>query len=177
MNEKINMEAMVFETLFPIEVEVTIENDPYLLCEATNKQATKFKEAQAKATLFVNGAFAGAPTLSQTEALLVSYCLWDIKLGRTKDKRRPVPLPTIEGWPAPIVDALFERAREISRLKPKLDKASLLKQIKELQNMLEIIEGVKEDPSKNSSNGTGTSSSTPTDNASPSTPLSESPGG
>lgn len=172
-----DLTKMTFESILPIEVEVELPGLPCILRECPNKMAIKYKDALAKATKMVNGKFAGTDGIAGTEALLVSYCLWDVTLGRTKDKIKPVPLTTILEWPNGLVSELFERARDISRLKPKNSEADIVNAIKELQEQLDEMRGVKEDPSKNSSNGTTHSSSSPPSEASASTESSGSDGG
>jgi hypothetical protein len=168
----LNTAKMVFESIFPVEVEVEIEGRPYLLVEASAKKGAKWKDAQAKATKLDDGKVSGVDEISKTDALLVSYCLFDVSKGTKAGERLPVPLTTIEEWPNSIVSQFFERAKEISRLEPKLPLKVLREQRAKLDEQIKVLVGELEDPSKNLPDTTRTTTGVPRNGELTSTALS-----
>lgn len=93
------------------EIPVRYQGRDYVLREASEGAAIKWRNAQMKAARFnQHGQITGAEGLADTEPLLVSYCLFETDTGN------PVHFNTICGWPAKMVKKLFQKAVEISDL-------------------------------------------------------------
>lgn len=127
---------MTFDSLDVIEVPVTIAGKKYVLKEATESSATRYRDAQLKgmriAETMDGNKTSVVERMAETESLLVSLCLHEI----TETGFKTVPLEIIKTWPHRIVQPLFEKSEEISNLKPKETKEDLQKRIKELQGKL-----------------------------------------
>lgn len=147
------MEPLVFTDLTPIEVPVTLGTKQYLLKEASESAAAKYKNAALKGTRVTETADgtkqATVDGVSDTEALLVSMCLVEVKSDSTF---APVSVDFIKGLPHRISNALFLKAEEISGLKRKETKEEIRKQIKTLQDKLAKLmrEGTEDESLKNS---------------------------
>lgn len=103
-------EPIVFDSLTPVEVPVTIAGESYTLREATGETAVQYRDAMlACTTLGPEGKPTIISGLAGVEPLLVSLCLYD-------SIDHLVPEATIRSWPARIQKALFERAKQISDL-------------------------------------------------------------
>lgn len=90
------------------EVPVTINKEAYVLVEASEDSACKYRNASMKTMTFTDGKVTGMVGGADLEPLLVHLCLFQ------GDKA--VPLHKIRSWPARVVKALFEKAKEISDL-------------------------------------------------------------
>jgi hypothetical protein len=116
---------MVFDEVCPAEVPVVIGSVRYVLREASEDAACKFRNALLRCT---RPGPDGRPTtydgVADTEPLLVSLCLYAAdEGGRVRpdrdgrpDPRHLVPLATVRSWPARVVKALAAKAQEISGL-------------------------------------------------------------
>jgi len=102
------VESLVFSDE-SIEVPVTIGNRQYTLVEATGDAATKNKNAIAKGTKFINGKVSSIDTINDSEALLISMCLFD-------DKGSRVPEAVVRGFRSSIMTKLYETCKKISGL-------------------------------------------------------------
>ena len=132
--------------LAPVEVKYTIGGSEYTLREASGGAAKRYREASiAGARMTVNEddntrTVERMEGIGGLESLLVSLCLFDAKGA-------PVPRATVEGWPARIQRALFDKAKEISDLDEKVDLGSLRKQRERLDRQIAKIEN--KDAAKN----------------------------
>jgi hypothetical protein len=145
----LNTSKMTFESIFPVQVEVEIEGRPYLLVECTAKKAARWKDAVAKATKLDDGKVSGIEKMSETDGLLLSFCLFDASKGKAAGERTIVPLTTIEEWPHSITSQLVERVKEISRLQPKLPLKALREMRAKIDEEIKVIVGELEGDSKN----------------------------
>ena len=139
------MKPLIFEQLTPIEVPVQLAGDSYLLREASGEAAAKFNNARTACYDYMAGKLSKIHDTGDLEPLLVALCIF------THDGK-PVPESTVRGWPARIVTALFEKAKEISGLGPETVD-DLLKQRAELDQQIARLQE-QEDPRKNLLTGT-----------------------
>lgn len=136
-----NENGLNFDSLELIEIPVTIGGKPYILREAGESSAARYKDAQLKGMKVVEGTD-GSKTgvvdkINETRALLVSLCLFE-KVGDTGE--RNVSLMDIKNWPHRIVNKLFEKAEEISQLEKEDKREELIKKITALQNKVKKID-------------------------------------
>lgn len=103
------MESLDLGSLAPREFSVTVGDKEYVLREASEGAAVRYRDAIFQSTKFSKGKLSGMVGLAEAEPLLVSLCLFE---GGDK----PVPLNVIKCWPARIVKAMFEKAKDISDL-------------------------------------------------------------
>jgi hypothetical protein len=134
------MDSLNFDDITPIEVPVTINKKSYVLREANEAGAARYKNAQFKAMKLAEG-IDGSKTssidgMAETEALLVSVCLFE-KTENGGEKN--VPIEEIKRLPHRVIEPLFKRAEEISGLQNKESKEDLVKKIKECQGKLAKI--------------------------------------
>ena len=118
-------DPLYFDDLQPIEVPVKYGNKAYILREASEDAAVKYRNAQARGARFgADGKPVSVESVADKEPLLVSLCLYHAdkeghisvtREGRP-DPRFLVPLQVILTWPPRIVDALFKRLLKISEL-------------------------------------------------------------
>lgn len=98
--------------LTPREVPVTIGKEQYLLVEATEDVACKFRNASLNNMKVDDGKIVGMSGVADVEPLLVSMCL----LKNVGNSMVPVDISTVRAWPSRIVKKLFETIKEISEL-------------------------------------------------------------
>jgi hypothetical protein len=99
-----------FSNIEPIELPVTVGSQEYTLREASGGAACRYRNALIECTrLGPEGKPTHLKGIASIEPLLVSLCLFD-----SNNKR--VPVQVIEGWPARVQKALFNKAQEISEL-------------------------------------------------------------
>src|SRR4051812_29955446 len=94
-------QAIVFEDLTPIEVEVKVEGKDYRLREATGEASGKFRNASIRSAKMIDGRVVGIDGVSEAEITLVSHCLFS-----PNDKGVfivPVPPRVIGAWPAKLL--------------------------------------------------------------------------
>lgn len=143
---------LVFDSLTPIEIPVTIAGKKYKLREASESAATDYRNAQLMA-MRVNENAEGNRTatvgkLIETESILVSQCLFEINDSDSKTIEKMVPLAEVRKWPHRIVNTLFKKAEEISGLEKKETKEDLIKRKKDIENKINKLEN------QNQNNGT-----------------------
>ena len=143
------MEEITFETLLPKEVRVTLGTDKFTLREASGSAGLQFRAARQKCFKRNDkGEVSEVTGLEQTEALLVSLCLFD-----AEDK--PVPEAVVTKWPYKVQRALYVKATKISYL---VEEDTLEELIKERDELNKRIEELQKDnnPLKNSPGDTPT---------------------
>ncbi len=128
---------MVFDSLEPITVPVKIAGEDYILKEAGEASASRYLNELMKSTRVVESAdgnkHATMDGVSNTEALLVSLCLFKVDKGGTT---KNVDINLIRSWPHRIVNPLYERAESISGLKKVETEEVLIKRLKDIQEKL-----------------------------------------
>lgn len=109
---------MEFADLETIKVPVTISTTKYLLIEASEDDARKYRNAATSAGKIVfreNEDREVQPgNIGDLQSYLLSLCLHE--LDQNGVAIRTAPLVTIRSWPARVVKSLFARAKEISDL-------------------------------------------------------------
>ena len=110
-------ESMTFDSLSLIEVPVKIIDKNYVLREASEDAACRWRNSQVSGAKMVDGKVSGLGNLADGEPLLVSLCLFELvpEVKQFPDGK-PVPLQTVRSWPARVVKQLFAKAKEISGL-------------------------------------------------------------
>lgn len=144
------LERIVFESAKPIEIEVSIEKDDYVLIECDTGHAQDWRNKLAKVMQMKNGQLDRIGDIASLEAELVSYCLFKVVRDEKTEvvKRVPVPLETVLKLKQSITKKLFPIARRISGLLPKTSPEELKETIAQLQEQLDIMLEMEE-PSKN----------------------------
>lgn len=113
-------EPMVFDDVRRIEVPVTIEGIKYVLKEADGGTGSAFRNSllqcasisQKDGTVTVGR----DGVLADSEAELVSKCLFRIIGDEENPRHQPVDIRTIKKWPDRVLTALAKRAKQISGL-------------------------------------------------------------
>ena len=95
------------------EVPVTIGEDNYVLCEASEETAELYQNATMRGVTMQDGLVRLSDSMAGAQSLLVSRCLFKIEDDNT---RRCVSQKTVQSWPSRIVKPLFETAKKISDL-------------------------------------------------------------
>ena len=98
--------------LEPRQESLTIAGKAYILREASEGAACKYRNKAMAAARMADGKLVGMDGAADVEPLLVSLCLWEV----TDKGERPVSLATVMGWPARVVKPLFARAKAMSAL-------------------------------------------------------------
>ena len=142
------MTPLVFNDLAPISVPVEIAGKQYLLKEASEDAACRFRNARFEgAKLSDDGRMMSVGNMADVEPLLVSLCLFELYGVNGDTKERPVLLSQVRAWPPRVVKPLFEKVKEMSDgLEEKPTKESLTKQIEKLQALQGTLDV---DPAKN----------------------------
>jgi hypothetical protein len=153
-------EPLIFEDSAPVEIPVQVKKKWYILREAMQGEAVKFKDRQLAATEFNQQTNIGKIRgLAESEPYLVSLCL---HIARVNEKGEPyltddgtyavekrIDPNSLNAWHHRIVKRLFAKAQEISHLREEEETTEeLRKKIEELQKRLEELQA-EETPVKN----------------------------
>lgn len=122
------MSEMRFDDITPIEVEVFVGKEKYILRETSGAARVIYDNARLACYEYQEGKLVKVHDIASIEVLLVSLCLF---MG---DGVTPVPEVTIKVWPGRVYKALYEKAREISGMSDTPE--NLEEQIKLLQKQL-----------------------------------------
>lgn len=102
--------------VFALELEerpVSIAGEPYVLIELDGRDRDKYLNSLgSRVKTAPNGKSAGIKNFDGLQATLIVMSLRKIE----GDERNPVKLETIQKWPARVVTALFNAARDLSAL-------------------------------------------------------------
>lgn len=105
-------ETIDFGSLAPIQVEVSMNGEEFILQEASGAVAKKFQNARLSKIKFVDGKPSSLSEVGDIEPYLVSLCLF-----RKSDKGlTSVKQSEVESWPYRIQEKLFLKAKQISGL-------------------------------------------------------------
>lgn len=127
------------DSLEPVRVPVTFARKSYLLCEATEAAAEKYRVALVRSTKRdAQGGIQVGEGFAETTALLVGLCLF------TTDDHgmpfKPVGTEFVRAMPARSVKKLFETVMKISDMEAKAEtEEDIEKEIKSLQERLEKV--------------------------------------
>lgn len=117
-----NFDFDLTERTFPLK----IQGEDYVLVEADEDSAKRYKNAAMRSTKFgAEGKPSGVDGLADIEPMFVSMCLF--KLDAVQN-RHPVPLKTILSWPHRIIDPMYRKARELSGMKDD-DESEIVKKL------------------------------------------------
>lgn len=163
------MDEMNFDDLTPVEIPVRHSGKRYVLREATGDASSIYQNAVVKsAKLGADGKPVGFENVADTEPLLVSLCLYSLDgEGRIRldndgnpDPRYRVPLKTVRGWPAKMIKQLYEKAVNISNLRPQQETVETLEEkMAELRTRQEKL--VEAEDAKKLHNGSTVGSGSP----------------
>jgi len=132
---------MRFDDITPIEVEVFVGKEKYVLRETSGAARAIYDNARLACYEYQEGKLVKVHDIADVEILLVSLCLFKVEDGVT-----PVSTMTLKKWPSRIYKALYDRAREISGMVETAE--NLEEQIKLLQKQLSELKS-KEETLKN----------------------------
>ena len=122
------MSEIRFDDITPIEVEVFVGKEKYILRETSGAARVIYDNARLACYEYQEGKLVKVHDMANIEVLLVSLCLF------MSDGVTPVPEVTIKVWPGRVYKALYEKAREISGMSETPE--NLEEQIKLLQKQL-----------------------------------------
>lgn len=134
------MSEIRFDDITPIEVEVFVGKEKYILRETSGAARVIYDNARLACYEYQEGKLVKVHDIANIEVLLVSLCLF------MSDGVTPVSEVTIKMWPGRVYKALYEKAREISGMSETPE--NLEEQIKLLQKQLSEFKA-KEDTLKN----------------------------
>jgi hypothetical protein len=122
------MSEIRFDDITPIEVEVFVGKEKYILRETSGAARVIYDNARLACYEYQEGKLVKVHDMANIEVLLVSLCLF---MG---DGVTPVSEISIKVWPGRVYKALYEKAREISGMSETPE--NLEEQIKLLQKQL-----------------------------------------
>lgn len=134
------MSEIRFDDITPIEVEVFVGKEKYILRETSGAARVIYDNARLACYEYQEGKLVKVHDIANIEVLLVSLCLF------MSDGVTPVSEVTIKMWPGRVYKTLYEKAREISGMSETPE--NLEEQIKLLQKQLSEFKA-KEDTLKN----------------------------
>lgn len=102
------MEKLTF-TLQLKHLDVEIDGKPYVLKELTGRQRDAYLTKNASKMKYVKGKPAGLTTFDGIQTDLLEQCLFD-------GDGKPVAASVMANWPAHVQEALFDAARELSKI-------------------------------------------------------------
>jgi hypothetical protein len=152
------VDEFVFDDITRKEAPVRVGGKQYVLLEANGDAAFRWRNACAKAAKMSSGKVVGVGDIADTEALLVSMCLyetdekgmWRQMPDGSPDPKYQVPVQVIRSWPYRCIKPLFDWVRENSALEEKATREALMEQRDKIDDLLEALRN-GEDPLKNSS--------------------------
>lgn len=103
-------DEMIFDSVEPVEIKVTIKGEKYILREADEAAVVAYRNCQVRAARVVDGKFTGMGDIVNSEPLLLSKCLLYEK------DRKNVPLEVINKWRHKVTKPLLERLKKISEI-------------------------------------------------------------
>jgi hypothetical protein len=116
-----NIEPMEFDCSGLLEVPVKIKckdgvTREYVLREMDTETQNRYLNASAgRARKDADGKVVGVQDFTGIQASLLCLCMFD------KGDGAPVSLPTVQGWPSRVTQALHKRALEISGMGDKAE--------------------------------------------------------
>lgn len=124
-----------------VEVAVTIDGQQYVLKEASEGASIVYRDAHVKAARIkeVDGGTRESSfgNLADSDALLVSMCLFKVGAGKDGGSLAPVDVRTVKSWPTRVVKQLYKKVREISDMQELDSEEALQKQVDYYTRMLE----------------------------------------
>lgn len=103
-----------FDGITPVSIPVRVGGKRYILREATGDVAVRYRNACLKAMkLGADGKPVAMENMADVEPYLVHLTLFAVAENGGESQ---VPLATVRGWPARVVKALFNKAKEIGSL-------------------------------------------------------------
>ena len=143
-------EPMVFDSPEPIEIPVVLGGKTYALKEAPEALYARYLNELSKASKVsedANGVRSVVhETTFNTEALLVSFCLFEVNEIDGKKSYKTVDVNTVRAWTHRIVKPLFDKAEEINGSNKRRTADQLEKEIKKLQTELNKLKGESAKP-------------------------------
>lgn len=119
-------QELVFDSLVPEEVPVTIDKDRFILREALEEDVVWWQSEQFKNAKVSKGSatVSGLGGMAERESLLLSRCLFradpegrlPLNSVGEPDRRMLVAKQNIKGWPTKVVKKLFKTLADISGL-------------------------------------------------------------
>ena len=146
-------DSLSFDSIVPIEIPVTIGDRAYVLREATQEIAERYRAKILEHLKMNDGKLSGiSGGVEEAKTLAVGMCLHE---ANAEDKAlRRVGVKTVQSWTSRVVRALFDKLNEISILEDENeDEDALVKQQEEIAEKLEKIRG-KGSVGKNSQDAT-----------------------
>ena len=138
MQDQNLLAEIVFDSLKPVEVSVTLEGVKWILREATADVAVQYRNASFRSFRMEDGKLVRMDGLADIEPLVVSLCLCrcdgDGKV-RLDGKGNVVTVleSDIRGWKVEVMKTLFDRIKAISPgLEEKLPQETMEKTFREL---------------------------------------------
>lgn len=164
-------EETVYEDLEPITFPIRVRGHRYLVREASEDAARKYRNAGAQSARMQDGKVVGVVGIADVQSLLVSLCTYipdaDGRIRMLKGDDRPDPrylvsLDKVRSWSSKTVQDLFEKIKKISDLGEEDTEESLSKTIQDATERLNKLQAGKpsaeEEGRKNSESGMETSS-------------------
>jgi len=139
-------EKLVFDSLKPITVEVSIDGNSYILREASTESAKTYRNAKLSAARFGDkGKLQQVEGAADSQSLIVSLCLHKVVNGKMYTKRdgnpQPTPIAEVLAWPDRITDELFKTLLKISpTLRDEKSEKDLIEEISDLQKQLQELQ-------------------------------------
>lgn len=120
------------------QLPVTIDDNRYTLKEATEEATRIWRNQSASQAKFVDGKLSSVGNVGDSQSLLVSLTLYD-------SEGKLVPLTLVRSWPSRVVEALFEKAKEIApTIVGTPTKESMIEQMDKLRRMMEEMDRTEE---------------------------------
>lgn len=114
-------EEMIFESIIPTEIPVTIGDKKYLLVEADEEATLRYEAARLKGATLKDGVITFGTEISMAGPILLSQCLYSMVKTPEGNYLRSsqVALGEILSWSPKITRPLIEKAKSISGLDKK----------------------------------------------------------
>src|SRR5262249_48389219 len=141
--------TMEFDSVIPVEVPVRIGDERFVLREASEDAAVRWRNACARCARMVDGKVVAVGDIADTEPQLLSWCLYEGETIRllpdgSPDPKHLVSAQRIRRWPARVVKALYDEARRISGLDERDTRKTLLDRIAKLKEQLDQLEDAED---------------------------------
>lgn len=143
----LNSDEFRFDDLTPRSKPATIGGKRYILREASEGAAAKYRDALQEGTRVSQEGEAFVGSNGGADTLLLSLCLFELYDLRGEEKERSVVLSEVHRWPARIVRPMVDWIKEVSGMTQTATAEGIQKEIAKLQLKLKRLE--KDGSSKN----------------------------
>lgn len=110
--------SLNFDDLEPIEIPFNLLGQRYLLKEASEDAACRYRNKLMESSTMVDGKTTSIKGMADAEPLLVAFCMFHVTIDNNGIRNlKQLTLEEVRAFPSRVVKKLFAKIQEISDLK------------------------------------------------------------